>query len=150
MPHILFKLLRYSSAMKQLCLLTLFSLLLTCHAVAKPNEQSPITPHFVQPPYPSSLEEEAIGGQVIARLDIDAQGRVRAMHVLSATHPLFVRSVESVIYQFRYIPATRDGQPVAASTIQIFRFIPRKAADLNISPVNVDHLTQPSQPSPTH
>ena len=131
---------------KPLAALACAALLLAGCAVARPNEQNPITPLFVQPPYPTELEEEAIGGQVIARLDIDARGRVRAMHVLSATHPLFVRSVESVIYQFRYIPATRNGRPVAASTIQTFRFIPEKAADLSITPVNAE---QPATPSPS-
>jgi len=66
------------------------------------------------PVYPRQLRLANIEGEVLARLVVDAAGRVEpgSITILSATHPLFGDAVREWLCRTRYEPAQIRGQPV--------------------------------------
>jgi len=69
----------------------------------------------VKPVYPEKEREERIEGRVILQALIDATGAVRdleALNVTPAGNEAFPQSAIDAVGQWRYEPATRDGEPV--------------------------------------
>jgi protein TonB len=56
------------------------------------------------------------GGMVVARVRVGADGRPRAVTVLTA-YPALTEPVVSAIKQWTFAPGTRDGEPVEATTV---------------------------------
>lgn len=70
----------------------------------------------LQPPYPSTLEAREVEGQVTVRITIGADGRVKAMQKVSASHDAFYRATERhALRAWRFSPATLDGKPVEST-----------------------------------
>ncbi len=66
-----------------------------------------------QPIYPGNLLRQEIEGQVTLRFLIGADGRVKLVQILSASHPRFAKATEErALKKWRFLPATRDGKPV--------------------------------------
>jgi protein TonB len=76
-----------------------------------------------QPAYPPAkirLEEE---GSVTVRVRIDADGRVAAIDLLSASDDAFwVATRAQALAKWRFVPATRDGMAVASERVMTVRF----------------------------
>jgi protein TonB len=77
----------------------------------------------LRPPYPASkllTEEEAV---LILRLSIDERGRVVAVDPVGSADPVFLGAARRyLVAHWRYKPASRDGSPVASSTIITLKF----------------------------
>ena len=77
----------------------------------------------LRPPYPDSkrrLEEEAV---LRLRLQIDPRGRVVDVAPVGAADPEFLVAARThLLRNWRYKPATEDGQPVATSLVITLRF----------------------------
>jgi protein TonB len=77
----------------------------------------------LRPPYPSSkllTEEEAV---LILRLSIDERGRVVAVDPVGRADPVFLGAARRYLdAHWRYNPASRDGTPVASSTVITLKF----------------------------
>lgn len=70
----------------------------------------------MQPPYPASEERAEREGTVRARVTIAPSGRVTAIQRVSATNDVFWRATErQALSNWRFRPATLDGQPVQGS-----------------------------------
>ena len=66
-----------------------------------------------QPTYPVGMLQREIEGSVIIKVLIGTDGRVRQASVLKAATPEFAAATEKqALSQWRFKPATRDGQPV--------------------------------------
>ena len=66
-----------------------------------------------QPIYPGTLLRQEVEGKVRLSFLIGADGRVKSVKILSASHPRFAAAAEKqALKKWRFIPATRDGQPV--------------------------------------
>ena len=76
----------------------------------------------VRPEYPEILRAEAIKAEVQLRLTVDTDGSVARAEVLDSPHPAFDEPALAAARQFRFEPATRDGQPVpfAVETTVVF------------------------------
>ena len=69
------------------------------------------------PTYPAALEERGIGGSVTVLLSIDAAGRVTDATVAkSSGQPALDRSALTGVRRWRFKPALRQGQAIAATT----------------------------------
>jgi TonB family protein len=79
--------------------------------------ERPVTVENMPPPsYPRSAFENSQTGQVMLRVDVDAQGKVSDVRVLSATNPgVFDEVSIAAARQWTYRPALKDGKPVAAA-----------------------------------
>ncbi|MBH5329944.1 energy transducer TonB [Eikenella sp. S3360] len=117
--------------------------LLLAACAAKPSYEPAMLIHSVKPAYPPQYEEEGITGSTTVQMRIDTQGKVRAVRVLSATHPLFARSAERAAWQYRFTPAKQNGQPVESIITQAFRF--KMAAE---TPGHSKPAQPPSPPLP--
>ena len=76
-------------------------------------QQDPKYADRFQPLYPGSLLRQEIEGSVKLRFLIGADGRVKLVKILSASHPRFATAAEKqALKKWRFIPATRNGRPV--------------------------------------
>ncbi len=76
-------------------------------------QQDPKYANRFQPLYPGSLLRQEIEGSVKLRFLIRADGRVKSVKILSASHPRFAAAAEKqALKKWRFIPATRNGRPV--------------------------------------
>jgi periplasmic protein TonB len=86
---------------------------------ARMDSRSPL-----QPPYPASEERAGTEGQVKVRVRIGADGRVKAVERLAATHDAFYRATERhALRAWRFKPATVDGRPIESMKEVIVRFV---------------------------
>ena len=75
-----------------------------------------------QPPeYPREMRHEGRVGSVTLRVLIDARGRVAEVVRLAGDEPFVTAAIESV-RTWRYDPATRNGEPLAAFRLVKFEF----------------------------
>jgi protein TonB len=66
-----------------------------------------------QPDYPPSAERDGIEGTARVRVHINTVGRVTAVENLGATDERFFAATQrQALRSWRFVPATRDGQPV--------------------------------------
>lgn len=84
---------------------------------AKAGLERPVTIDRMPPPsYPASAFENNQSGEVVLRVEVDAQGRVSDIRVLSATNPgVFDAASIAAARQWTYHPAMKDGKAVAAA-----------------------------------
>ncbi|MDQ1061634.1 TonB family protein [Stenotrophomonas sp. SORGH_AS_0282] len=84
---------------------------------AKAGLERPVTIDRMPPPsYPASAFENNQSGEVVLRVEVDAQGRVSDVRVLSATNPgVFDAASIAAARQWTYRPAMKDGKAVAAA-----------------------------------
>ena len=74
--------------------------------------KAPINIHRVEPQYPAALARVGVKGKVAIHCVIDKNGRVRDPQVVFATMPAFAESVLRVMKDWRYQPASLNGQAV--------------------------------------
>jgi len=84
---------------------------------AKAGRERPVTIDKMPPPsYPTSAFENNQSGEVVLRVEVDAQGRVSDVRVLSATNPgVFDAASIAAARQWTYRPAMKDGKAVAGA-----------------------------------
>lgn len=82
-----------------------------------PKINSALTPMVqIKPVYPSREKRMGIEGYVKVKLDVDATGHVRAIHILeSKPKGAFDKSAKKALKRWRFRPKTVDGKPVAQS-----------------------------------
>jgi TonB family protein len=75
--------------------------------------------------YPRALYEQGIEGKVILRLFVDEHGQVAAESTRvaeSSGYPAFDSAAIRAVPQFHFVPALRNGTPVAALFLQPIHF----------------------------
>jgi protein TonB len=69
----------------------------------------------VEPSYPALAKQIHKEGQVELRAIIATDGTIQSLQVVSGD-PLFLRSAEDAVTQWRYRPTVLNGQPVEIET----------------------------------
>lgn len=81
------------------------------------------------PRYPAVARRRGYEGRVVLRVVVDANGAVEAIEVAeSSGHRILDRAALRTVRAWRFVPARRDGAPVAASVAVPVRFTLRSAA----------------------
>lgn len=76
-----------------------------------------------QPAYPPQLLRTGVEGNVVVRVQVGADGRVKQVAILSADDPLFADATErQALRKWRFRPATRDGAPIESWKQMTVRF----------------------------
>jgi TonB family protein len=96
----------------------LFALLFAPRALAQPHLEPPRRLDTAQVPYPADGHGNA---SVELTLVVDADGRVRDVQVVRGEPP-FAPAAELGVKSFRFVPATRDGLPLAARITAVIEF----------------------------
>lgn len=79
---------------------------------------------MLQPPYPTTMIRAGLGGVVVVRVQIGPDGRVMALEAVSASDDAFLRATrEHALRKWRFVPATRDGVPIASWRDMTVRFV---------------------------
>ena len=79
---------------------------------AEPEIVPPELVELVEAVYPEKAEAEGIEGVVVLEIDIDAEGKVEAARVLEPAGYGFDEAALVAVRQFRFEPATVDGEPI--------------------------------------
>jgi protein TonB len=81
--------------------------------IFKASKRDPRYAKAFQPEYPSGLLVKEIEGDAVLKVLVGIDGRVREAVVVRASHPDFGKAaVKQALKSWRFIPATRGGQPV--------------------------------------
>lgn len=76
-----------------------------------------------QPAYPPAMLRMQKEGDVVVRVLIDADGRVRDVILVSAADPAFFDAARrQALKAWRFLPATRDGTAVASEKVMTVHF----------------------------
>lgn len=79
--------------------------------------------HLLQPPYPTSEQRAERTGSVRLRVTIGADGRVKAVEMISATNEAFWEVArQQALSRWRFRPATLDGRPVESTKVMTIQF----------------------------
>lgn len=121
------------AAIPLLALAVAAALLAACATAPSAHEPEPFAPDFaepvdlgpdtvVEPPavlerrfpvYPPRLRAEGVEGRVVARGIVGRDGRLQDVEIVSSDDPLFTQALLAALAEWRFHPATVDGEPVA-------------------------------------
>lgn len=77
----------------------------------------------LQPVYPPGMIREEREGVVTVRVLVGADGRVKALEAVRADAPAFLEATrKQALSKWRFLPATRDGEPVESWREMTVRF----------------------------
>jgi TonB family protein len=78
---------------------------------------APVAMRAVAPGYPLELMRENVEGTVTLSAVIASDGRVGQVTVLSGTNDRLNEYARSALLRWRFMPALRDGKPVALQAV---------------------------------
>ncbi len=85
--------------------------------------KSPVVIHQVDPTYPShGIFHKAKPSDVKLRLVVDEQGMPQDVRVVESGGDKFDQSALAAVRQYRFKPATREGNPVAVEIFMVVKF----------------------------
>lgn len=85
----------------------------------------------VMPAYPPALRAAGVVGGAVLELSVDAEGNLTHLTTLRASHPEFEAAAKDALRKWAFLPARKDGQPVASrSRIAIVFETESEMADL--------------------
>lgn len=75
-------------------------------------------------PYPEEERKAGTNGTVVVEIDIDAEGKVTRTAIKEEVegHPAFTEQVLLYLPKWKFVPAKKDGAPVASTVILPIRF----------------------------
>jgi TonB family protein len=76
------------------------------------------------PPYPDSLRDKKIQGQAVVSFKVTPEGRATEAAVVSADDPAFGTAALAALNDWWFVPAVKDGTPVATPVRLPFKFAP--------------------------
>ena len=79
--------------------------------------------HRVDPQYPAEAREQRIQGQVVLQAEINREGRIQKLAVLSGDSVLAESAIQAV-KRWRYRPYSAEGRPIAMQTTITVNFTP--------------------------
>lgn len=87
-------------------------------------DEAPKPVHVVQPDYPERARSEGVEGTVVLRVEIGTDGKPRRVAIVSGVegHPELADSAVKALRQWRFDPATKEGEAVVAEVSVPFRF----------------------------
>lgn len=77
----------------------------------------------VQPMYPSIARSQRIGGRVVVRVTVGADGAVQGVQVVSSPSPLLNQAASDAAKKMTFEPALSNGQPARGSIDIPFNFV---------------------------
>lgn len=73
----------------------------------------PVRKTWVGPDFPDALRRAEIGGRVVLRAAIRRDGTVGETELLASSHSLFSEAAVECVRQWKYEPASSNGEPIA-------------------------------------
>jgi protein TonB len=101
-----------SAAMLRSFFFTLCALLLVPLAAAK--KINPTVENAIRPNYPDELWKTGVEGQAVVQATISVTGEVEKAEIVSADNPAFGEAALAAVKQWKFKPASKDDEPVAA------------------------------------
>ncbi|HUG13225.1 MAG TPA: TonB family protein [Opitutaceae bacterium] len=102
-----------TTALLRLSLFALSTLLVVPWAAAK--KINPTVEHAIRPNYPDELWKTGVEGQAVVQATISETGAVDKAEIVSADNPAFGEAALAAVKQWKFKPATQDGNPVSSN-----------------------------------
>ena len=80
---------------------------------------------FVEADYPEDALTSGLDGEVVLRIEIDAEGGVSGVEVVEPAGHGFDEAATEAARQFEFRPARQDDQPIASRILYRYRFLLR-------------------------
>ena len=77
--------------------------------------------HSTAPVYPTTAKQAGISGDVVIAAQIDKAGNVASMKIVSG-QPTLQTAAMAALKQWKYQPATLDGEPIQTEVTVRIRF----------------------------
>lgn len=90
---------------------------------SKAFDEAPTPLRTTAPAYPGDLRSAGINGMVAISVLIDEKGNVTETAISKSTHAGFEKPAIDAVTQWKFKPATKDGQPVAVRVVLPVKFI---------------------------
>ena len=71
-----------------------------------------------QPKYPAAMRQGGIEGQVIVGFDVNADGEVESVRVISSSRPEFESSALEAVRTWQFVPGEKNGAKVVSGDLQ--------------------------------
>ncbi|HTV18566.1 MAG TPA: TonB family protein, partial [Polyangiaceae bacterium] len=108
-------------------------------ASVAPQVYPPTLIEFVEAEYPEAARAAGVEGTVVLTLDIDAEGRVTAVAVVSEPGLGLGTAAQSAALRFRFAPARRGDTPLPSRIAYRYEFrLPRAAEAAPVPPPTVE------------
>jgi TonB family protein len=75
-------------------------------------DETAMVQEWVLPVYPESALKEKIGGRVVIRIVVDADGAITTSRVLNSVDPRLDEAVLTMLKQWKFSPATENGKRI--------------------------------------
>lgn len=104
---------------------------------AQPGLTSPALLERVEPIYPEAAHKAGIGGTVGLELEVSAEGLVASVRVVRPAGFGLDEAAVTAARRYKFRPATRNGQPIAATVLfdQLFTVRPHLTAETTAEPL---------------
>ena len=89
---------------------------------SKGDASAPTYARFVPPEYPPQARRRNLGGRVLLRVLVDAEGRAKEMEVVESSHPMFTEAARKSARRSRYVPLMRQGRSLESWVLIPFQF----------------------------
>jgi TonB family protein len=86
-------------------------------------DEKPVVLSGSAPRYPAEMLKHGIKGEALMSFVVTKEGEVRDIRVLKATDTSFAVVASEAVQQWRYRPATHNGQPVECRVHAPLRFV---------------------------
>jgi TonB family protein len=86
----------------------------TCkYLVLEPGIRPPKAVKIVDPSYPEEARKTKLNGSVVVAVAVNEKGSIDDVKVVRSSDRRFEQNAIDAVRQWKFLPATRDGQPVA-------------------------------------
>jgi TonB family protein len=113
----------WSCARLALAICLALSLVCTTSEALAHDTTAPVLRVRVDPVYPQAALDAGVEGTVVLNVFIDAAGNVQHVHVVSSPGYGLDQAALEAARQFKFKPATDDGEPIASQVLYEQRFI---------------------------
>ncbi len=91
--------------------------------IARGKDVEPAKPVVqTRPDFPTRFRDQGLGGEVVLRLVITAEGEVRNIRLVQAADPELAMAAANSLLRWKFQPASRQGRPVATAAMVPFKF----------------------------
>jgi protein TonB len=95
---------------------------LSARSVSSDGTQNPQAVSQQAPVYSYDLRHDDVEGRVVVAFNVTPKGNVENASIVSSTQPRLVRPTLLALSKWKYLPATKDGVPVASRVIETVNF----------------------------
>ncbi len=89
-------------------------------------DRMPMVRYQTPPVYPSDLQRQGIGGEVVVEFVVDERGMARSPRAINSPHTALSEAAENAVGQWTFFPGMKDGRAVSTRIQVPIEFTPTR------------------------